>query len=381
MHFHQKETAMANINRREWLQKSLLASSSLLIANHPMIASVFGQQSKFENTLLLAANENPYGPPKTATDAIIMSLSEANRYPFAIYGELEQAIAEKNNLSSEEVYLTAGSTEVLSLLGQHVGLKTGEILIPHPSFPTLIMFGERCGASIKKVPMSSDTIDLDQLSDSISDKTSLVYICNPNNPTSTEVAFNDLQTFCRKVPSTVLICIDEAYIEYSKDGTKSSLASLVQELPNLIICRTFSKVYGLAGLRIGYALSHKKNIHALRERHLGWGMATSMTSVIAAKAALSDSAFISKCVQKNEEGRQILYEAFDNWDVQYARSATNFVYTTSLNRFQKDFIQKLRAEKIQISQWGFMNYDYARISISTPEDMREFVGRLEKYLI
>ena len=203
----------------------------------------------------------------------------------------------------------------------------------------------------------------------------------PNNPTSTEVNSDDLKIFCRKVPSNVLICIDEAYIEYSQNGTKGSLISLIQELPNLVICRTFSKVYGLAGLRIGYALSNRENIRALRERHLGWGMVASMPSVVGAKAALSDSEFISKCVRKNEEGRQILYKAFDNWDIKYSRSATNFVYTTSLNRFQKDFISKLRAEKIQISQWGFMNYDYARISISTPADMHEFTERVEKYLL
>lgn len=372
---------MANINRRKWLQKSLLASSSLLVANHPMIASVIGQQPKSEGALLLDSNENPYGPPESATKAIMKSLEKANRYPFAVYGELSQAIAEKNHLSSEEVYLTGGSTEILSLLGQHVGLMKGEILIPHPSFPTLIMFGERCGATVKKVQMDTDTIDLDKLSESISEKTSLVYICNPNNPTSTEVDADDLKSFCRSVPSNVLICIDEAYIEYSKHGAKSSMVSLVQELPNLIICRTFSKVYGLAGLRIGYALTNKKNVAALRERHLGWGMVTSMPSVVGATAALSDSDFISKCIQKNEAGRQILYKAFDNWGITYSHSATNFVYTTALHRFQKGFIPSLRAEKIQISQWGFMNYDYARISISTPADMQEFTERVEKYLV
>ena len=106
-----------------------------------------------------------------------------------------------------------------------------------------------------------------------------------------------------------------------------------------------------------------------------------MTSVVGAKAALADNEFVEKCVRKNKEGRQILYKAFDNWNVKYSRSATNFAYTTSTDQFQKDFIQKLREEKIQISQWGFMNYDYARISISTPEDMQEFVNRVEKYLI
>ena len=169
---------MANINRRQWIQKSLLASSSLLIANHPMTAMAVGQELKTKGELLLASNENPYGPPESAVKAISKSLSTANRYPFEIYGELRQAIAEKDNLSPEEVYLTAGSTEVLSLLGQHVGLEKGEILIPHPSFPTLIMFGERCGATVKKVQMSKDTIDLEQLLDNISEKTSLVYICN-----------------------------------------------------------------------------------------------------------------------------------------------------------------------------------------------------------
>ncbi len=206
---------------------------------------------------------------------------------------------------------TAGSTEILSLLGQHVGLIKGEILLPWPSFPTMANFGEICGASIRKVDIGKDDrIDLKKLLLSINDQTSLIFICNPNNPTSTEVDNDELKSFCRSVPQNVLICIDEAYIEYSVKGASGSLVFMIHELPNLVISRTFSKVYGLAGLRIGYAVSHESNITALRKRHTGWELSAGTAPLIGAMTTLEDPEFVQHCVQKNKEGRRIVYKVF-----------------------------------------------------------------------
>ncbi len=375
---------MTHINRRQWLQKSLLASTAMLVAG-PAGALTHVRpkagQSRFQNGLLrLNWNENPYGPSEKALQAITEAVRTANRYPDPVIDELKTKLAQKYQLKAENILLTAGSTEVLSLLGQHVGLQKGEILTPWPSFPTLIRFGEACGATIKKVGLDEQgRIDLDRLKKAISDKTTLVFVCNPNNPTSTEVATDDLRSFLRAVPQNVLICVDEAYIEYSKNGITGSMVELVEELPNLVVCRTFSKAYGLAGLRIGYAVSGKANIDALRARHTGWELSVGIAPLAGAMAALNDEAFLEEVITKNEEGRSILYEAFEDWGVSYNPSSTNFVYARS-ERFDGQIIQKLKDQNILITKWPDMKH-HIRISIGLPKEMNAFVKAAENFLV
>ena len=373
---------MANISRRKWFQKSLLASSAILTGGIP---SAQGIPCIHENVNLeylpLNANENPYGPSEKAKEAVMEALQIANRYPFESIQKLKTKLAERFKLKPSNFMLTAGSTEVLSLLGQHVGLQKGEILSPDPSFPTLMRFGERCGAKIRKVSMhGKKRIDLNLLLDEISENTTLVNVVNPNNPTSTEVDPDELREFCRKVPSNVLICADEAYIEFSKKGTASSVMDLVNELPNLIVCRTFSKAYGLAGLRIGYAVSSEENIQAIRSRHTGWEMSAGIAPVAAATAALDDQDFITSYILRNQQGRNIVYRAFDKWGVEYYPSSTNFIYAKT-TRFGEDIQRKLRKDKIAVSKWQGIMDGHFRISISEMNHMHQFVDTVEKYLI
>ncbi len=361
------------MNRRNWLRKSILASSAVVLAGQSsLLASDCAPSEVMQDEyLLLNSNENPYGPSPEALKAIQDALVAANRYPFPQLGVLKEKIATKENLTADNILITAGSTEILSLMGQYAGLEKGAILTPDLSFPTITRFGAAHGASIQPVGMNGYDIDLNRLLENITDKTKVVYVCNPNNPTGTEVNVNDLKAFCRKVPSHLIICVDEAYLEYTKLGRKSSVVDLIADLPNLVVCRTFSKAYGLAGLRIGYALGDEELINTLSRRHLGWQFSTSIASLAGATATLNDDDFIQKCVNKNEEGRQIVYEAFDEWDVKYAPSATNFVYASKA-QFQEDIRGLLREKKVLVSEWGSMEGHF-RISISKPDEMRKFV--------
>ena len=236
-----------SISRREWIQKSLLASGALLVAgSSSAYESVIPTKKKIlGDTLQLNWNENPYGPSNYVKQAVNEAMQYASRYPDEEMLRVKAELAEKHKVSASNILLTAGSTEILSLLGQHVGLQKGEILTPYPTFPTALRFGETCGATIKKVSLDEeDRIDLDKVLDAVSSNTKLIFICNPNNPTSTELPTQDLRAFCKKVPENVLICMDEAYIEYSKAGEVGSMIQLVDELSNLIVCRTFSKALG-----------------------------------------------------------------------------------------------------------------------------------------
>ena len=372
------------INRRDWLKQSILASATMLVAGPHVAQGCASERPKElrekDDLVLLNWNENPYGPSDTAVQEVNDAMKYANRYPDEVVNELKQKLADKNGLKPANFLLTAGSTEVLSLLGQHVGLNKGEIVSPYPTFPTALRFGERAGATIKRVSLDeNDRVDLDKVLEAISEKTSMVFICNPNNPTGTELPTEDLRSFCRKVPENVLIAMDEAYVEYSNAGMKGSMVGLVNELPNLIIVRTFSKAYGLAGLRMGYAVSNVRNIQALRDRHLGSEIATGWPPLVAASASLDDPEFINKCVAKNAEGKQIVYDAYDEWGVKYNPSSTNFIYARD-DRFEKDLVAKMRDKGILITKWPDMT-NHIRVSIGKPEHMRLYVETVRQFLV
>jgi histidinol-phosphate aminotransferase len=370
------------INRREWMHQSMLASAAVLFAGTTTAyGCAAGFATKIEgDPIKLNWNENPYGPSQNAIKAVNEAMKFANRYPDDMVEELKAKLAKRNQLTSEHILLTAGSTEILSLLGQHVALKGKEILTPYPTFPTIIQFGMACGAGVAKVDLDkNDRIDLDALKQAITSKTELIFICNPNNPTSTELPTDDLKAFCKSVPSNVLICIDEAYIEYAKMGLAGSMVGLVNELPNLIIVRTFSKTYGLAGLRMGYAVSHPSNIKALRNRHLGFEVSTGWPPLVAASATLDDDNFLKMCIAKNNEGRNIVYKAFDEWGVKYHPSSTNFIYARH-EPFDKEVVAKMKERGILITKWPDM-YDNIRISIGKPNEMQTFVEVVKDFLI
>ncbi|MEP1095833.1 MAG: histidinol-phosphate transaminase [Cyclobacteriaceae bacterium] len=371
------------INRREWIQQSLLASAALLVAGSP---GAYGCASGIREKRIQGAplqlnwNENPYGPAESAVKAVNEAMKYANRYPDEYIVEVKDKLSKLHSVKPENLLITAGSTEVLSLLGQHVGMQKGEILTAYPTFPTIIQFGEVSGATIKKVDLdSNDRFDLQRLSKAITSKTTLVFVCNPNNPTGTEVPTEDLKSFCKSVPENVLICVDEAYIEYSNAGTEGSMVSLVDELPNLIICRTFSKTYGLAGLRIGYAVSNTSNITALRNRHLGFELSTGWPPLVAVDASLDDQDFVNMCVEKNNEGKQIVYDAYKKWGVEYNPSSTNFIYTRH-DRFDKQVVAKMQDRGILITKWPDM-YNHIRISVGKPDEMRKFVEVVQDFLV
>lgn len=377
---------MVSSTRRQWLQQTFLASSGVLLGNlitpSPCEASFNSALPFNEETLQLQSNENPYGCTPKVYDAVTEAYQQFNRYPMARTATLRRDIAERFDLKANNILLTAGSTEALCLIGQHVALQKGEILTSESSFPTLPMFGEDCGATVRKIPINKNQrIDLDQLSRTISPKTKIIYICNPNNPTGTEVNPNDLKDFCRNVPKNVLVCVDEAYIEFSILGEeKSSVVPLVRSLPNLIVTRTFSKAYGLAGMRIGYAIAQKVLLDKLQRRVPGRGLHIGLATIVAADAALSDRPFMQDCLRKNEDARTYFCNKLDEWGISYAPSSTNFVLIKS-NKLTYNVRKSLREEhNIQITQWRDMRQEL-RISIGKMEEMRHFVGVLETYLL
>lgn len=306
---------MTQINRRRWLQRSLIGAASAALPFHYKLNVCRwedeGVDYAQEKWMRLNWNENPFGPPILAREAIAKAASSANHYPDPLIKQLKDSLAAKFNLEASNFLITSGSTEVLCLMGMYAGLNEGEILTPWPSFPTILMYGSRWGAGCKKVDLTKDyKIDFNQLKDGITPKTKVISICNPNNPTSTEVDRNELRAFCQSVSSDILICLDEAYIHFSKDGEIGSLVDLVKTQDNIVVVRTFSKAFGLAGMRLGYAISHPKNIMTLQSKHTGLDFSISSLSLSAALAVMDDHDFIDHCRTQNQKGRSIVYKAF-----------------------------------------------------------------------
>lgn len=372
------------ITRRAWLQKASLAAAILPVTGW---YDPFLQVSKYysskqysaNDAIRLGLNENAYGPGPKAKEAIIASLSEANRYPRQFIAELKSEIAKRENLTPDHVMITAGSTELLGLAGLYFGLEGGELLACHPTFDFLMLFAERLGCVWQRTPLRSDyQYDLEKLSSLTSDNTKLIFVCNPNNPTGIEIPYPLLRDFCNSHASEYPVYVDEAYLELSSHARKASMGDLVTTLPKLIVARTFSKVYGLAGMRIGYAIAHPDIIKGMSDLHTGRGMTLSAPGAAAALASLHDKEFESFSRNKIEEGRNIVTEAFDAWGVEYMPSATNFIFFKN-DHFKGDPVKMMAEEKIYLRSYDYYP-GWSRVSIGTTEEMKVFVDSARRML-
>jgi len=243
-----------SISRRAWLQRSAMAAAVLPISRwYPSSDDFLHVQRTDPGKIRLNSNENPYGPSDVARKAIIDSLMEANRYPWEYINILKEEIAVLEGYPSDHILITAGSTELLGLAGLTFGINGGEILACHPTFDVLPAYAAKIGCTWARTPLTENhQYDLGALSNAASLNTKLIFICNPNNPTGLELPYDDLKYFCEFHAMKYPVYIDEAYIELSPNGRKNSMAGLVEKLPYLIVGRTFSKVHGLAGMRVGY---------------------------------------------------------------------------------------------------------------------------------
>jgi len=331
----------------------------------------------------LSSNENPYGPSSNAKQAIIDSLAVGNRYPGNIKNELANAIAKNEALSSDQVLLSAGSTEILHILGSWLASKPGRFISTEKTFPVLMMCGEALGSTWERLPLDKNLrVDLNRLTDSIKDDTKAIYLCNPNNPTGTALPSNDLVNFCKQLNDDQLLLIDEAYIEYTSGGLKNSMASLIHNHPNILVIRTFSKIYGLAGIRIGYALGNGDLLTKIKNHRVTAQSCCSTTGLAAGLASLADQSFVQSSYQKNATTRKFFTDHLDNWGVTYADSETNFVYYP-IDVFElrgKSFRDEMRKNQILCPPFDHEKISYSRTTIGTHEEMTQLVSILSNMI-
>lgn len=391
-------------NRRDWLRTSLLSAGGALAMPHLTFAS----SAQFEVTLdqdhnaiyspffkeflpdspwelpalkaKLNANENPYGPSPMALDAVKQHAAGGNRYAWGELFALIDKIATYEGVESHQVIMGPGSSDLLEKFGMLSFLKGGNVISADPAYMSLVRVAEAMGAQWKGIPLKKDwSHDLEAMEAAIDSETRLVYICNPNNPTGSLTEAAKLKDFCARVSEKVPVFVDEAYLDFLEDGHEQSMVDLVAQGKNVIVARTFSKIYGMAGLRVGYAVAPKKTIEGVQKITRG-GMGISLPSVYAAIQAMDDKAFIDRSRKLNAESREFVYATLKEMGIDYVPSSTSFIIFP-IEMEGKAFLNKMQAELVGVRAFSFMNKNWCRVSMGTLEEMQTFAGALKKVLV
>jgi histidinol-phosphate aminotransferase len=281
-----------------------------------------------EEVIKQASNENALGPSPLAVQAMQKTLANINRYPPVADDELRAKLTSTlgDSRLSEECFITGnGSCDVLAMITRAFLCEEGaEAILCPPTFVLYEIVVNVSGGKCVFVDLKDDfTYDLPQVLDSITDRTRLILLCNPNNPTGTLIDRDELDDFLAKVPSRVLVVIDEAYWEYADPELLPDTLAYIREGRNVMSVRTFSKVYGLAGLRLGYGIAYEKLAQYVRRLRLPFCI--NAVSLRGAIAALGDREHVEKSVQHNRVEREFLYAGLDDLELPYARSQTNFI--------------------------------------------------------
>lgn len=391
------------INRRDWLKRGLLTAGGMMAAPYtsfaestaaPVMLDVQGNavySPFFKEYLIdglrefpvlaakLNANENPYGPSPMALKALKNSASGGNRYAWKELFELVDKIADFEGVESKNIMMGPGSSDLLEKTAIVLFMNGGNVVSADPAYMSLIRVAEAAGGTWKPVPLKKDwSHDLDAMEQAIDADTKLVYICNPNNPTGTITDSKKLLDFCSRVSEKVPVFVDEAYLWFLEDGAKHSMVSLVNEGKDVIIARTFSKIHGMAGLRVGYAVAQETTLDKLQKITRA-GMGISYPSVFAAIGAMDDTDFLESSRTKNAACREYVYQELTKMGIPYVPSATSFMIFP-IEMEGKDFLQKMTDQKVGVRAFEFMGKKWCRVSMGTMDEMKLFTAALSKVL-
>ncbi len=325
-------------------------------------------------SIKLASNENPLGPSPKAIAAIKRAAEGINRYPDGSGFYLTQALAKKYGVEPGQVVLGNGSNELIELLVRTFVQPGDEVVSADPSFVVYAMITQASGGTNVIVPCRDLRHDLDAMAERITPRTKIVFIANPNNPTGTMNTKAEMDRFMGRVPNRVIVAVDEAYFEYVTHADYPDSLDYVKERRNVLALRTFSKIYGLAGLRIGYGITTPEIAELMNKVRQPFN--TNALAQIGAVAALADRKHVEKSIANNNEGRQFLYQSFGRLGISYVPTETNFIYfKTAMDG--KDLYTTLLKQGVIIRPMGGQ---HLRVTIGTPEENKRFVDEIEKVI-
>ncbi|MCB0839470.1 MAG: histidinol-phosphate aminotransferase family protein [Bacteroidetes bacterium] len=378
-------------SRRQWLKSSLLFSAGAAAFpasawaadspefSYPEAPEVWmPEREAAAVTIRLNANENPYGPSDKARLAIVDALKLGNRYPWLHTPELVSMIAKKEGLKEENILLGAGSSELLAKAGFAFGMAAGaQVISANPTFMSLMRYAQVAGAKWVPVELTAKYAhDFDAMEAAMKGENNLMYICNPNNPTGTLTPANDIEAFCKRVSKHAPIFCDEAYNEFLDEPKKHSMVHLINEGYPVMVAKTFSKIHGMAGLRIGYLMGRKEEIEKVAAFD-GRGMTLAATSVKAAIASYQDEEFVKECLAKNAAVRKHVCQGLENMGIEYIPSYTNFMMF-KIPMSTQAFIGEMQSHGVGIRGWEMKGGPWCRVSMGTMDEMDGFLAALKK---
>ncbi|MES2107197.1 MAG: histidinol-phosphate transaminase [Bacteroidota bacterium] len=382
---------MANsLNRRNWIKTSALMAGGLALASGtinklaamPVIRKLgLSPKPATDETVLLQAppamkarllaNENPFGPSAAAKKAISDSLDTSYQYAFMQMSVLAGKIAQYEGISQSNIMLNSGSTPLLHAAAMHYSKGGKNIITGDPSYEDLPSAAKEHGGNWIKVPLTKEyKLDLDAMEAKVDDNTGLVYICNPNNPTATVVDTQKLKEFCERVSKKTMVFVDEAYIDYLPDPQGTTCISCIKAGQNIIIARTFSKLYGFAGLRCGYIVGLPQTIKMLSIYTPG-AFNLSATTMAAAIAAYQETDYMKDALQKTIASREHLYATLKKEGYEYIPSSANFVMFP-LKMDGNKFVNEMFKRGVGVRNWKLNGADWCRVSIGRMDEMEAF---------
>lgn len=324
----------------------------------------------------LSINENPLGSSRRAIEEVAKRMFGMNRYPF--HDEMEEALAKHHGVGPENVLVGVGSTEVLHILtmARFHGAGGGNTVTAFPSYPYVPRKTEDLGREVKKVPLLEDWgIDLEGMANAVDAETRIVSVCNPNNPTGQVLDARALRSFLSSMPDDVVVCVDEAYIDFVEGPEPPTMIPHTKDLENVIVTRTFSKAHGLGGARIGYGIASPALLETLTRFGMG-ALNKNALSIAAALGALSDMDHVRRTVEAVREGKAFLYSELEGMGYEPIRTQTIFV-TVEVGEKLDSFVELLRERKVKVRQ-AFDMEGYMRISCGLPRENEAFVEEFRR---
>jgi histidinol-phosphate aminotransferase len=363
-----------SISRRRFAQ--LLGVGAAAAVVRPPIQ--FAAQPSARSTIIrLNSNENSYGPSRKALKAMNETFGLACRYPDEQNDALIDKLAKLNGVAREEILLGDGSGEILKLCAEvFTGKEQGTLVAADPTFEAILQHANINGAEVVKVPLTA-TYSHDLVNMASAARRGLIYICNPNNPTASITPKNELREFIEKTARETMILVDEAYFHYADSADYETVIPLVKNHPNLIVARTFSKIYGMAGLRCGYCVAQKDTVQTLR-RHQSWDSVNVM-ALAAASASIDDVDQVTNGKRLDREAKAFVTSELDGMGYKQIPSQANFIMI-DLKRPVVPVIEALKKQNVYVGRLFPALPNHMRLTIGKKSEMDAFLAAFRKVM-
>ena len=329
-------------------------------------------------SIKLASNENPLGPSPLAVEAIQRELAKLNRYPDGSGYYLKSRLSEFLGLPNQQIIIGNGSNELIELVIRTFVQREDHVLQAFPTFLVYEKVVTASGAELQSIPLKDFRLDLDSILKAVNDRTKVIFINNPNNPTGSALLKHEVEGFLRALPKDILVVLDEAYIDFVFDPEVANGMKLLDVFPRILVLRTFSKLYGLAGLRVGYGFADEAIIDYMNRVRQPFNVNT--LAQAGARAALDDMDFVNQTLDLTKKGLAYLYQELEKMELDYLPTNTNFFLIKVRPGGKQVYQQMLKQGVIVRSMDSYGLNEYIRVNVGRPKENERFIEVLKNVL-